>query len=437
MPKTGYYTWDHVKKIRQQPHLLGLLAGKDKLTKLHSDWMLQLLDATEEQVLQAHRGSFKTTSISEIGTIWYLMFHPNARIAIIRKSYTAAAAIVRNIANMMMMPEIKELLTFVWGDEWKFTVRREGLLDLSVKKTRTKEVSVTALGIDSGITGSHFDFAISDDACDLKDRISEAEREKTKLVIQEFRANIMDPGKFMVHIGTPWHKNDMFSILPPAKKYPVSMTGLLSEEEENNIKGKTTPVLYAINYKLEFENEDDMMFRDPYMGKWHHGELSLVRGHVDAAFDGDHYCALTILGKQKNGKLNAVGFTYPGNIKEWLGIIAKRLAQYGCNKIYIELNADKGYSADILRIHPIVKENHIWVDDYQETMNKHVKIATYAGEVWKDIEWAAETDAEYLEQCVDYREKMEPDDAPDSLSSLVRQGGFSATKSWNSNIWNW
>lgn len=39
------YTWDDVKEIREHPHLLGLLAGKDKLTELHSKWMLQLLDS--------------------------------------------------------------------------------------------------------------------------------------------------------------------------------------------------------------------------------------------------------------------------------------------------------------------------------------------------------------------------------------------------------
>lgn len=391
----------------------------------------------KEEVLQAHRGSFKTTAVSEIGSIWYLMFHPNARIAIIRKSYTDAAAIVRTISNIMMMPEIYDLLEFVWGERWKFTIKREGKLELSVKKKQTKEVSITALGIDSGITGQHYDFAISDDACDLKDRISEAEREKTKLVMQEFRANIMDRGCHMSHVGTIWHKQDLFSILPSARKYPIHTTGLISPEQEAEIKSTTTNILFSINYKLEFEPEEDMPFRDPYIGIWHRGELKNVRAHVDAAFGGGHFCALTIMGRQKDEKLNAVGFLYPGSIKNWFDFIAKKMAYYNCNKLCMEDNADRGYSVDALKTNPIVKENHIWIDSYHEKMDKDIKIHTYLGEVWKNIEWAKETDDGFLEQCVDWREGTEPNDCPDSVSSLVREANFSITKSWNSNLWGW
>ncbi len=435
---SNYYTWEHVKIIRENPHILGHLCGKTLLTPLHSEWMHYLLDAPEERVLMAHRGSYKTTCISEVGTIWYLMFHPNARVAIIRKSYTDAAAILRNIANMMMMPEVSELLTFVWGERWKFNIRREGMLDLSVKKTKTKEVSITALGVDSGITGQHYDFAISDDACDLKDRISEAEREKTKIVIQEFRSNIMDRDKFMIHIGTPWERHDMFSILPPAKKYPLGTTGLITPEQEANIRSKTTSILFAINYNLQFENEEDLPFKDPFIGKWHGSDLTMIRGQLDAAFSGEHTCALTIMGKNTaNGRLNAVGFTYPGNVQSWLDVVAQKLAKYGCNKLYIEDNADKTYTSKVLATNKTIQDNHIWITDYHEVQKKEVKIATYLGEVWSSIEWSDETDSDFFEQCIDWRPGMEPDDCPDSAASLVREANFSISKSWQNNIWSW
>lgn len=431
------YTWDNVKEIREHPHLLGLLAGKDKLTELHSKWMLWLLDSPEERVLMAHRGSYKTTSISEIGVIWYLMFHPNATIVIIRKSYTDAASIVRNITNMMMMPEINNLLAFAWGQQWKFTTRREGKFELSVKTTKTKELSVEAMGIDSGMTGQHYLFGISDDIVTLKDRISEAEREKTKLVVQELRTNVLNPGCHMIHIGTPWDKRDAFSILPPARKFPLGTTGLLTPEQIALKQTQTTPILFAINYKLEFENEDDLIFSDPHMGKWHGSELTMIRGHLDAAFDGEHTCALTIMGRMKDGRLNAVGFSYGGSVQNWLDVVAQKLVKYGCNKLYIEDNADKNYTALVLSKHPVIKENHIWMSDYHEAQKKEIKISTYLGEVFKDVEWSEESDDEFMEQIIDWRPGMEPDDAPDSAASLVRQGNFSITKSLSSNIWSW
>ena len=430
------WSWNDIELIRRNPEILGLLAGKDKLTPLHGEWMLYLLDSPEERALQAHRGSYKTTAVVEIGAIWYLMFHPNARIGIVCKSYTAAAERVRNISNIMMLPEISSLLEFAWGDKWKFTTRREGKLEVSVKKTKTKEPSIMAFGIESAVTGYHVDVALFDDVVDLKDRVSVAEREKTKYVLQEFRANIIDPGGLLAHIGTPWDKHDAWEILPTPKKYPVSITNLLSKEEEAEKQKKTTPLLYAINYKLEFENEDDMLFRDPRMGKWH-DDLTRVTAHVDAAFDGDNYCALTIMGVMPDGKLNAVGFVFEGNIKVWFDKLAEKVVRYGAKTIHMEDNADKGYSTDILKTNDIVKDNHIWIESYHESMQKDVKIATYAAEVWQDIEWSVDSMPEYLEQCTDWRPKMEPDDAPDSLASLCREANFTSTRKYNSAIWSW
>jgi hypothetical protein len=73
-------------------------------------------------------------------------------------------------------------------------------------------------------------------------------------------------------------------------------------------------------------------------------------------------------------------------------------------------------------------------------MNKHLKICSYGAELWPSIEWASETDEEYLTQCCFYAEKAEPDDAPDCLSMCARESGFSITKQHTSNFlaaWSW
>ena len=53
-------------------------------------------------------------------------------------------------------------------------------------------------------------------------------------------------------------------------------------------------------------------------------------------------------------------------------------------------------------------------------MNKHNKIVSYLKGRWPDIIWAHDCQEDYLEQVVDYMEKQEPDDAPDSAASLIR-----------------
>ena len=404
---------------------------------MHSDWIKYLYFGNEDRVLLGHRGSYKSTAVSEIGTILYLMKHPNDRVAILRKNFTAAAEVVRNIASIMEMDAVRPLLELCWGEKWKFTVKREGKLELSVKKKKTPQVSITALGMDSGITGQHYDFILGDDVADLSDRLSEAEREHTKTVVREIRANVIDRGKHTSWIGTIRHPHDAYSILPTPLRYPVSATGLISPEELEKIKAKTTSILFSCNYELEFKNAADMPFQDPRMGIWHGPKLKNVKAHIDAAFKGSHYCALTIMGENpETNKLNAVGFAYGGSMKDWLPTIVQKIEFYDAKELYSEENADKGYSADIIGLHPRMRDLGVWISTYHEAERKNVKIGNYLGEAWKNIEWASETDPTYLEQCVDWMPDGEPDDAPDSAASLIRQGGFSKTNSFNSwGVW--
>jgi hypothetical protein len=51
------------------------------------------------------------------------------------------------------------------------------------------------------------------------------------------------------------------------------------------------------------------------------------------------------------------------------------------------------------------------------------------------LEWAPDTDEEYMNQILDYREGSEPDDAPDSAASLFTEG-FPG-KAFNRAMWEW
>jgi len=279
------------------------------------------------------------------------------------------------------------------------------------------------LGIDSGITGLHFDKIICDDVITLRDRISRTERERTAEMIREIATNIIEPGKGSAWIGTPWHKDDAWKVIRgfcDIAKYPLSKYNFIGEEETAKKRLTTTPFLYQANYELALTSDELALFSEPVYSRWDYS----VRGamaHLDAAYDGDHYCALTIaalLPKKANeadNRFQIIGFTYSGNVKNWLDEIARLCRKYCANAIYIEDNADKGYTADRL------KEKGMRVCTYTERMNKHLKISTQLFEVWQFLEWDTGTDEEYLNQVLDYREKSEPDDAPDSAASLLKE----------------
>jgi hypothetical protein len=292
------------------------------------------------------------------------------------------------------------------------------------------EGNLVALGLDSGITGLHFDKIICDDIITLRDRISRAERERTKEVIREIQTNIIEPGKGSAWIGTPWHRDDAWGVIRgfcPIAKYPLSRHNFIGAEEAEKKRRATTPFLYQANYELQIGNDEAALFSDPvYSSGWDYSRSGAL-AHIDSAYDEDHHC-----GSDQEGRgepvLQAVGFTCPGNVKDWLSEIARLCRKYRAGTIYTETNPDKGYTADKLR------DLGLRVKDYTERTNKHLKISTHLYNIWPYLEWDPDTDEEYILQVTDYREGAAPDDAPDSAASLFREG---FPKRNNRAMWAW
>ena len=416
--------------IANQPHLFGHIIGMDKLDKVHTEWIRYAWDSNEPRALQAFRGGYKTTSICTLGAIRWLLFNPNERIALVRKHFGNAAEVVNAVAAAMDLPQTQEVFKYRNGDYARFKVRRDGYLTFSFKKTVTPEPSVLALGIDGEFTGKHFDKILSDDFVTLKDRISRAERRNTKLKVMELATNIIDPGKGSSWIGTPWHRNDAWKVvrsLCPIAKYPVGKYGyIIGNEEIEKKRKKITPALFAANYDLELIADKSLLFQDPVYSKGWDYNVRGVMAHIDAAYDGTHYCAMTIAsplrGSGDETYYQAVGFAYPGNIQDWYSEIDRLCKKYHVSYLYEETNADKGMSARDL------SARGIRMKTYGEGQNKHLKISTCLYKVWRYIEWAPETDDEYMAQVIDYREGSQPDDAPDSAASLFREAFSKSVK---------
>ena len=76
---------------------------------------------------------------------------------------------------------------------------------------------------------------VVDDIANRKDKDSRAEREFTKAVWQELQ-NVKNPEGRSIAIGTVWHPDDVFSLMPKADIYTCYETGLLTNEQIEAIK---------------------------------------------------------------------------------------------------------------------------------------------------------------------------------------------------------
>lgn len=403
-----------VRFLLDEPYKLGHLVGFNKLTELHNNWIKEMISNSEDHTLQAHRGSYKTTCVS-IALSIVLVLLPNERTLFMRKTDTDVKEVVEQVRKILTSQQMQCFVNAIYGIELQLKTSTATEISTNLTTDIKGTNQLVGIGIGSSITGKHFDRIYTDDIVNIKDRLSKAERDKTKSIYQELQ-NIKNRGGHIYNTGTPWHKDDCFSLMPNPEKYDCYQTGLISEDELKEIKSKMLPSLFAANYELRHIASEDVIFSDPQTGvdpaKAEQGEC-----HIDAAYSGEDYTAFTICRKVE-GKYYVYGRCWRKHVDDCEDeIIACRKA-FNAGKIYCETNGDKGYLAKDLR------KKGERVITYHESMNKFLKITSYLKSEWSNVVFVTGTDPEYINQICDYNEQAEHDDCPDSLSSLVR-------KMWN------
>lgn len=399
-----------IKILEFRPVEFGHLLGFTKLTELHNGWMTHMISNKKDETLQGHRGSYKTTCVS-IAIAVLMVLHPAYRIAFIRKTDDDVKEVIKQVKKILTSQQMALFTEAIYGVPVQLTEDNSVALTTNLTDDIKGTSQLTGFGTGSSVTGKHFDIIFTDDIVNLKDRASRAERERTKLFYQELK-NLLNRGGWMKNSGTPWHKDDAFSLMPPPQRYDCYSTGLISPEELEDIRSSMTRSLFAANYELRHVAAEDVLFTEPVKNA---DPAKAEQGlcHVDAAYGGEDYTAFTIM-KRDNGKYYTFGKLWHKHVDDCLSDIIRLREMFLCGKIHMEDNGDKGYLAKDL------KRRGERVAPYHESMNKYLKISTYLKKIWKDVVFVEGTDDEYIDQICDYNENAENDDAPDSCASLAR-----------------
>ena len=412
---------DIVNALRENPTAFADLLGFSLLTDIHRGWCREMVFGKADHTLQAHRGSYKTTTVSI--ALWELLIlKPNARIAFFRKTDADVKEILEQVKKMLRTDVTQYLSESIWGAACKITT--DNMLEVSTNLSNDPRggAQLTGMGIGGSLTGKHYDIIFTDDIVNLKDRGSRAERERTKDAYREIK-NLVNRGGKIFNTGTPWHVDDAFQLMPEPEKWPWDATGLMTKSDYDEIAKVTTPSLLAANYQLRHIPSDDVIFTEPHVG----APTSMVEGgecHVDAAYHGEDFTAFSAMAVH-DGKRYVYGKLWRKHVEDVTPYIMADYERLMLGRLYTETNADKGYSARAF------KELGARVVPYPESMNKHVKIVTYLKTAWPDIVFVDGTDQEYIDQICDYTEDAEHDDAPDSLASLVQRGRWKTSTTAN------
>lgn len=397
--------------LLNEPVKIGYAIGFDKLTALHNRWIIEMIRGTQDKTLQAHRGSYKTTCVSiALACIFVLL--PNKKTLFLRKTDADVKEVIRQVRNILLSPPMQEAARLIHGKDMVLITQTASELSSNLPGDSKGTSQIVAMGINGSITGKHFDRIFTDDIVNVQDRTSKAERDRTKIVYQELQ-NIRNRGGRIFNTGTPWHKEDCFSLMPNIERHDCYSTGLISKEQLQIIREAMTASLFAANYELRHIASDDVIFTSPQTG----ADPALAEQgicHIDASYGGEDGTAFTIC-KKSGGKYYIYGRLWQKHVDDCLPEIIRLRKAFNAGIIYCERNADKGYLAKTLR------DKGERADTYHEKTNKFVKITSYLKSEWKNVVFVAGTDAEYINQICDYTENAEHDDAPDSAASIVRK----------------
>ena len=395
----------------ERPEILGRAVGFADMTSLHGKWIRTMAFGDGDFTLQAHRGSFKSSCLA-VAIALILISFPERNIIFIRKTDNDVSEMLGMVVKILRSDIMRDIVTVKYGTDLR--IESEGMDHLSTNLWQSPmgAQQLLGLGIRTSITGKHAYYVITDDICNLSDRISRAERERTKLQYDELQ-NIRNRGGRIINLGTPWHKDDVFSKMPNIQRYDCYSTGLISTEKLDEIRQSMSPSLFAANYELKHIASEEAFFETPPVFT---EDVTVFRdgiSHIDAAYGGSDYTAFTCAAK-RDGKIYLYGRLWHAHVNKVIDECIAEADRLKCWPLYCEDNGDKGY------LYKEIRERDRWASRYTEHQNKIIKISTYLRKWWPNIVFLRGTDPDYINQIMDYTEQAEHDDAPDSAACCCR-----------------
>ena len=86
--------------VKHKPVAFGNEAGFTDLTTIHDEWIKSFLFASDDRTLQAHRGSYKTTSLAVAMALMTIVY-PKRNMIFLRKGDDDVKEIIVQVAQML------------------------------------------------------------------------------------------------------------------------------------------------------------------------------------------------------------------------------------------------------------------------------------------------------------------------------------------------
>ncbi len=401
-----------VQALLEHPEEIGINVGFTDLTPMHGEWITEMVFGEEDYTLQAHRGSYKSSCLA-VAIAMLMVLYPKQNIIFMRKTDSNVAEMMNMVCKILRQPVLQGIVSSLYHKPLTVTAESLDHISTNLWHSPMGAYQLQGFGMRTSITGKHAWFVITDDICNVDDRTSRAERQHTIAQYDELQ-NIRNRGGRIINLGTPWHKDDVFCRMPNIHKYDCYQTGLLTTEQIDRLRASMPPSMFAANYELKHIAAENAFFSTPPVFTDNAYVLRDGICHVDAAYGGEDYTAFTC-GKRTGNKIYLYGRIWHKHVDQVTEEIVAEAERLMCWPLYCEDNGDKGFFCKEIR-----RRGH-FAKTYTEHQNKVIKISSYLRKWWPNIVFVRGTDAEYINQILDYTEQAEHDDAPDSAAAVCRR----------------
>ena len=401
-----------IRLLLEHPEKIGVAVGFTDLKPLHGEWIRQMVFGEEDYTLQAHRGAFKSSCLA-VAIALLMVLYPKRNTIFMRKTDSNVTEMMTMVSKILRHPVFQAITHSIYKKELTITAESLDHISTNLWKSPMGSYQLQGFGMRTSITGKHAYYVITDDICNVDDRISRAERQHTIAQYDELQ-NIRNRGGRIINLGTPWHKDDVFCRMTNIHRYDCYVTGLLSNEQLDTLRASMSPSMFAANYELKHIAAENAFFITPPVFT---DKVMVLRNgisHVDAAYGGEDYTAFTC-GKREDDTIYLYGRIWHKQVDNVLDQIIAEAERMQCWPLYCEDNGDKGFLGKEIR------RRGYYGKCYTENQNKVIKIASFLRKWWPNIVFVRGTDPEYINQIMDYTEQAEHDDAPDSAAAVCRR----------------
>lgn len=209
---------------------------------VHDDIEKMLSKPAKRKMILIPRGHLKTSIITKGYVTKRVLMDKNIRVLIANQVWDKSREMLFEIKEFLTG---KSILPKLFGEFASGRWRDEEI----VIRQRDKALSAPTIGttgVESEMTGSHFDLILVDDAQGLMNCQTKDQRDKVKKFLRSLTA-LLDPGGEMIVIGTRWHHDDVYQeIIDTESKYYDIMVRQVVED------GK---IIFPKKFNLKFDEK--------------------------------------------------------------------------------------------------------------------------------------------------------------------------------------